>query len=132
MLPIIATVMEWLPRIAVWILAPAAILLLVLAFSRAARSHCLLGFMVVASLSALLLLTGVVLIVGGYGNAVMHVFQSFGPIETIDFVATLFPSIASQLGNLVPVLATAAGAGLAAIVLRRQARASRPAAESAQ
>ncbi len=129
MLPIIAMIMEWLPRISLWILAPAAVLLFVLAFSRAARGHCLLGFMIVASLSALLLLIGVVLVVGGYGNVVMHVFQNFGPIETIDFVATLVPSIGSQLGSLLPVLGTAAGAGLAAFVLRRQARGSQPASQ---
>ncbi len=132
MLPIIATIMEWLPRISLWILAPATVLLFLAAFSSAARGHCLLGFMVVASLSALLLLIGVVLVVGGYGNVVMHVFQSFGPVETIDFVATLMPSIGSQLGSLLPVSGTAAGAGLAAFVLRRQSRGSQPAHEAAR
>ena len=132
MLPIVAALMEWFPRISLWILAPVVALLIVLAFIRTARPRCLLGFMVVAALSALLLLIGILLIVGGYGSVVLHVFQSFGPMETIDFLATLLPGIAGQLGSLLPTFAIAVGAGIAAIVLRRGLRASGPAAEPAQ
>lgn len=126
MLQIIAALLSWLPRISDWALGPAVALLLLLALMPALRPRATFGLIVVAAVGALLLSVGLIAIVGGYGNIILHVFQEFGPLETVSFVTTLFPGIGSQLASLVSTIATTAVASGAVVVLRRGARRGQP------
>lgn len=128
MLQIVATLLQWLPRLCYWVLIPAVLILILLAFVRATRPSSALGLLIVAAVSASLLSIGLVAIVSGYGSAVVHVLRTFGPIEAISFLPSLFPGVGSQLAGLLPVAGTTAGSSAAVVVLRRTTRRADPAA----
>ena len=130
MLQYIAVLLEWLPKISYWVLAPAALILFPLAFVRATRPGSALGLTIVAAVSASFLSIGLVAIVSGYGKVILHVFQDFGPIVTANFLTTLLPGVGTQLTSLVPVMATTVGSSAAVVVLRRGARRDRLATDS--
>jgi hypothetical protein len=118
MLQIIAFLLEWLPKLALWILVPAALVLLALTYFSPMRRHCLLGFITVAMMSALFLAIGLVAIFVSYGGSIFRVFHDFGLIETADLLASLLPAIGAQLASLLPALLVTGGAGAAVAVLR--------------
>ena len=112
MLQIIAVMLEWLTRISDWVLAPATLILLALAFMTVARSRATLGLMIVAAITGAFLSISLVAIVSGYGSAILRVFRDFGLIETANFLTTLLPAMGAQIANLVPMMITTAVAGV--------------------
>jgi len=117
---LIATLIGWLPTIFNWALAPAACLLLLLAFFRKARTGATWGLVTIAALSLSLLSLGAaaVFYVGWeFWRVALDLLVEFGPRVAINFLARLFRGVGVLPLDLGPMIATAAGSTIAAIAL---------------
>jgi hypothetical protein len=125
MLAFLFTILEWIPIGFDWLIAPVALVLLVLSFSARMRPIAATGFLSAAAISAALLsliLAASVFHLVGYGRAVADLLLNFGPGVTRDYVFSLFRQNGPRLLALVPMIITAGLSGVAAIYLRRRER----------
>ena len=121
MLKVIAALLNFAPLVFDWVLAPAAILLLLLALARSTRPFSTLGFSVIAAISGVLLsvvAACVLYLCFGYVRSLLNLLMNFGPSVAGNFLATVARERGGQLIGMVPMIATAAGSGIAAIALR--------------
>src|SRR5690348_11518786 len=114
MLQFAVTLLQWLPRIFVWLVVPIACLSIVLATARKSRSHAALGFMIAAAISATLL--AVETAAFGYiccdqARMLFSVLLDFRPGVTIGFALALLGGIVKPLAGVLPMLIGAAATG---------------------
>jgi hypothetical protein len=122
MLSFAITVLDWLPKFFDWLLAPAALILLNLAVWPRARFRLPLGFMIAAAASATFLSiesAALLYVCGEHARVILDILLDFRPAMTASLVFALLNGAGAQLVDLVPMLATAAGAGVGAYLLRR-------------
>ena len=122
MLQFAVTLLQWLPRIFLWLVVPIACLSILLVPARRLRPHAALGFMVAASISAIFL--AVETAAFGYiccdqARMLFSILLDFRPGVTIGFALALLGSIAKPLVGVLPMLIGAAATGTGAFVLRR-------------
>lgn len=122
MLQFAVTLLQWLPRIFVWLVLPIACLSILLVPARRSRPHAALGFMVAASISAIFL--AVETAAFGYiccdqARMLFSILLDFRPGVTIGFALALLGSIAKPLVGVLPMLIGAAATGIGAFLLRR-------------
>ena len=122
MLQFAVTLLQWLPRIFVWLVVPIACLSILLVPARRSRPHAALGFMVAASISAIFL--AVETAAFGYiccdqARMLFSILLDFRPGVTIGFALALLGSIAKPLVGVLPMLIGAAATGTGAFLLRR-------------
>lgn len=122
MLQFAVTLLQWLPRIFVWLVLPIACLSILLVPARRSRPHAALGFMVAASISAIFL--AVETAAFGYiccdqARMLFSILLDFRPGVTIGFALALLGSIAKPLVGVLPMLIGAAATSTGAFLLRR-------------
>jgi hypothetical protein len=125
MLAFLLTALEWIPIGFDWLIVPVGLVLLALSFSAGTRPLAATGFLTAAAVSAAflsLILAASVFHIVGYGRAVADLLFNFGPGVTRDYLGTLFRQNGPRLLALLPMMATAILAGVAAIYLRRRER----------
>ncbi|HEX3431523.1 MAG TPA: hypothetical protein VHT03_11610 [Rhizomicrobium sp.] len=122
MLQFAVTLLQWLPRIFVWLVVPTACLSIVLVPARKLRPHAALGLMIAAAISA----TFLALETAAFGyiccdqaRMLFSVLLDFRPGVTIGFAVALLGSIATPLAGILPMLFAAVATGLGAFLLRR-------------
>jgi hypothetical protein len=129
MLQFSITLLQWLPRIFVWLVMPIACLSLLLVPARRSRPHAALGFMIAAAISAIFL--AIETAAFGYiccdqARTLFSILLDFRPGVTIGFALALLGSIAKPLAGVLPMLIGAAATGTGAFLLRRGSRAGTP------
>lgn len=122
MLQFAVTLLQWLPRIFVWLVVPIACFSIILALAHKSRPHAALGFIIAASLSAIFLAVETAAI--GYiccdqARMLFSILLDFRPGVTIGFALALLGSVVKPLAGTVPMLIGAGGAGTGAFLLRR-------------
>jgi len=122
MLQIAVTLLQWLPRVFVWLVVPIAVFSIALALAKRSRPHAALGFMIAASLSAIFLAIETAAI--GYiccdqARMLFSILLDFRPGVTIGFALALLGSVIKPLAGTLPMLIGAGGAGTGAFLLRR-------------
>jgi hypothetical protein len=126
MLQFAVALLQWLPRIFVWLVVPIACLSLLLALARRSRPRAALGFMIAASISAIFLAVETAAL--GYifcdqARMLFSILLDFRPGVTIGFALALLGGIAKPLVGVLPMLIGAAATGTGAFLLRRGSRA---------
>jgi len=122
MLQFAVALLQWLPRIFLWLVVPIACFSILLVPARRSRPHAALGFMVAASISAIFL--AVETAAFGYiccdqARMLFSILLDFRPGVTIGFALALLGSIAKPLVGVLPMLIGAAATATGAFVLRR-------------
>ena len=130
MLQFAAALLQWLPRIFVWLVVPIACLSLLLAPARRSRPHAALGFMIAAAVSGVFI--GLETAAFGYiccneARTLFSILLDCGPGVAIEFALSLLGSIASPFFGIAPMLVGALVTGTAAFVLRRTGENGNPA-----
>jgi hypothetical protein len=129
MLQFAVTLLQWLPKIFVWLVVPIALISILLVPARWSRPHAALGFMIAASISAIFLAIETAAL--GYiccdqARMLFSILLDFRPGITIGFALALLGSIAKPLVGILPMLIGAAATGTGAFLLRRGSRAGAP------
>ena len=122
MLQLAVTLLQWLPRIFLWLVLPIALLSILLVPARKSRPHAALGFMIAAAISATFL--AVETAAFGYiccdqARMLFSLLLDFRPGVTLGFALALLGGIAKPLAGIFPMLIGAAITGTAAYLLRR-------------
>jgi hypothetical protein len=122
MLQFAVTLLQWLPKIFVWLVVPIALISILLVPARWSRPHAALGFMIAASISAIFLAIETAAL--GYiccdqARMLFSILLDFRPGITIGFALALLGSIAKPLVGILPMLIGAAATGTGAFLLRR-------------
>jgi hypothetical protein len=122
MLQFAAALLQWLPRIFVWLVVPIACLSLLLAPARRSRPHAALGFMIAAAVSAVFV--AIETAAFGYiccdqARTLFSILLDCGPRVAIGFAIALLGSIVSPFFGVAPMLVGALATAAAAFVLRR-------------
>ena len=125
MLQFALTLLQWLPRVFLWLVIPIAAVSLLLVMVRRWRPHAALGFMIAASISAIFL--GVETAAFGYicadqARMLFSILLDFRPGVTIGFALALLGSVIKPLAGILPMLIGAAATGTGAFLLRRGSR----------
>ena len=125
MLQIAVTLLQWLPRLFVWLVVPIAVFSILLVPARRLRPHAALGFMIAASISAIFLAVETAAL--GYiccdqARMLLSILLDFRPGVTIGFALALLGSIVKPLVGILPMLIGAAATGGGAFLLRRGKR----------
>lgn len=125
MLQFAVTLLQWLPRVFVWLVVPIACFSVVLALTRRSRPHAALGFMIAASISAIFL--AVETAAFGYiccdqARMLFSILLDFRPGVTVGFALALLGSVLKPLAGILPMLMGAAATGTGAFLLRRGSR----------
>jgi hypothetical protein len=121
MLQIAVTLLQWLPRIFVWLVVPVACLSILLVPARKSRAHAALGFMIAAAMSATLLAletAAFVYICCDQARMLFSILLDFRPGVTIGFALALLGSIVKPLAGVLPMLIGAAATGTGAFLLK--------------
>jgi len=122
MLQFAVALLQWLPRVFVWLVVPIACLSILLVPARKSRPHAALGFMIAASISAIFLALATAAF--GYiccdqARMLFSILLDFRPGVTIGFALALLGSIVKPLVGVLPMLIGAAATGSGAFLLRR-------------
>ena len=130
MLQFAVALLQWLPKIFVFLVVPIACLSLLLAPARRSRPHAALGFMIAAAVSAVFLALETAAF--GYiccdqARTLFSILLDCGPGVALGFAAALLGSIARPFFGVAPMLLGALAAGAAAYLLRRQSQTREPA-----
>lgn len=121
MLHLAIVLLQWLPRIFVWLIAPVVLIAISLAVIPRMRPRAALGFMIAAAASATFLSieTAVLAYVCcDQARLIFSLLLDLRPGVTAEFVVSLFANLGAPLMGLVPMLVAAICTGLAALVLR--------------
>jgi hypothetical protein len=129
MLQFAVALLQWLPKIFIWLILPLACLSLSLAPARRSRPHAALGFMIAAAISTIFLALETAAF--GYlccyqARMLISILLDCGPGVTIAIALALLGSIARPLLGVVPMLVGGAATGAGAFLLRRQGETRRP------
>ena len=123
MLQLAVTLLQWLPRIFVWLVLPIAGLSLLLVPPRRSRAHAALGFMIAAAISAVFLAietAALTYICCDQARMLFSILLDFRPGVTLGFALALFGGIAKPLLDVLPMLVGAGATGTLAYLLRRR------------
>jgi hypothetical protein len=121
MLKAIAALLAWAPMAFDWLLAPAAVILLVLALIKPARPVSAIGFAAVAAASGIILsivAAAVIYLCFGYIRSLLNILVNFGPSVAGHYLRIVFRQRGDQFFQLAPMILTTVGSGFAAIMLR--------------
>jgi hypothetical protein len=123
MLQFAVAVLQWLPRIFLWLVVPIACMSILLVPARKTRPHAALGFMIAAAISATLL--AIETAAFGYiccdqARMLFSVLFDFRLGVTLGFALALLGGIAKPMIGVAPMVLGAAVTGTAAFLLRRQ------------
>ena len=121
MLKAIAALLTWAPVAFDWLLAPAAVILLVLALIKPARPVSAVGFAAVAAASGIILsivAAAVIYLCFGYIRSLLSILVNFGPSVAGHYLRIVFRQRGDQFFQLAPMILTTVGSGFAAIMLR--------------
>jgi hypothetical protein len=121
MLKAIAALLAWAPMVFDWLLAPAAVILLVLALIKPARPVSAIGFAAVAAASGIILsivAAAVIYLCFGYIRSLLNILVNFGPSVAGHYLRIVFRQRGDQFFQLAPMILTTVGSGFAAIMLR--------------
>lgn len=121
MLKAIAALLTWAPIAFDWLLAPAAVILLLLALVKPARPVSAIGFAAVAAASGIILsivAAAVIYLCFGYIRSLLNILVNFGPSVAGHYLRIVFRQRGDQFFQLAPMILTTVGSGFAAIVLR--------------
>jgi hypothetical protein len=121
MLKAIAALLTWAPMAFDWLLAPAAVILLVLALIKPARPVSAMGFAAVAAASGIILsvvAAAVIYLCFGYIRSLLNILVNFGPSVAGHYLRIVFRQRGDQFFQLAPMILTTVGSGFAAIMLR--------------
>jgi hypothetical protein len=121
MLKAIAALLTWAPMAFDWLLAPAAVILLVLALIKPARPVSVIGFAAVAAASGIILsivAAAVIYLCFGYIRSLLNILVNFGPSVAGHYLRIVFRQRGDQFFQLAPMILTTVGSGFAAIMLR--------------
>jgi len=130
MLQFALALLEWLPRIFIWILAPVALAALSLVVMPRTRSRAALAFMIAATVSASFLsieTAALVYVCCDQAGVILSILLDFRPGVTAGFLTALLTTIGAPLLGLIPMIVAAACSGLAALALRGNVVTSDPA-----
>jgi hypothetical protein len=122
MLQFAVTLLQWLPRVFLWLVVPIACVSLVLAMVRKSRPHGALGFMIAASISAIFLAmetAAFCYICCDQARMLFSILLDFRPGVTIGFALALLGSVGKPLAGTLPMVIGAATTGTGAFLLRR-------------
>jgi hypothetical protein len=133
MLQLAVALLQWLPRVFVWLVVPIACLSILLLPARKSRPHAALGFMIAAAISATFL--AIETAAFGYiccdqARILFSILLDFRPGVTLGFALALLSSIAKPLVGVAPMVLGAIGTGTAAFLLRRQSLKNAPPADN--
>ena len=120
MLQVTTALIQWLPRLFEWALAPGAFVLLLLALGRTARPLSALGLMIIATISATFLsidMAAIIYVSWKYGQIALHLLLNFGTAAGVNFLKTLLHGTNIKAIDFVPMIATTAGSTIAAVIL---------------
>ena len=109
-----------LPRIFDWVLVPATLITLPLAFSRRTRSAALVAFFAIAaiSLSLVMITTGSVVYASWrFGHVGFALLVNLGPSATFDLLASLLRVTGVRPIDFAPMIAATLGSIVAAVAL---------------
>ena len=129
MLQFAVTLLQWLPRLFVWLVAPMACFSTAMALSQKSRLYAALGFMVAASVSAIFLAmetAALAYICCDQARMLFSILLDFRPGVTIGFALALLGSVVKPLVGVLPMLVGAAATGTGAFLLRRGSGISSP------
>lgn len=121
MLQLAVVLLQWLPRIFVWLMAPVVIIAVSLALIPRTRPGAALGFMVAAALSAAFLsieTAALAYVCCDQARLIFSLLLDLRPGVTAGFVVSLFANLGAPLLGLVPMFVAAVCTGLSALVLR--------------
>jgi hypothetical protein len=123
MLQLAVALLQWLPRIFVWLVVPIASLSILLVPARKSRPHAALGFMIAAAISATFL--AIETAAFGYiccdqARMLFSILLDFRPGVTLGFALALLGGIARPLVGAAPMVLGAIVTGTAAFLLRRR------------
>jgi hypothetical protein len=123
MLQFAVALLQWLPRIFLWLVVPITCMSVLLVPVRKTRPHAALGFMIAAAISATFL--AIETAAFGYiccdqARMLFSILFDFRPGVTLGFGLALLGGIAKPMVGVAPMVLGAAGTGTAAFLLRRQ------------
>lgn len=121
MLHLAIVLLQWLPRIFVWLIAPVVLIAISLAVIPRMRPRAALGFMIAAAASATFLsieTAALAYVCCDQARLIFSLLLDLRPGVTAEFVVSLFANLGAPLMGLVPMLVAAICTGLAALVLR--------------
>lgn len=121
MLHLAIVLLQWLPRIFVWLIAPVVLIAVSLAVIPRMRPRAALGFMIAAAASATFLsieTAALAYVCCDQARLIFSLLLDLRPGVTAEFVVSLFANLGAPLMGLVPMLVAAICTGLAALVLR--------------
>src|ERR1051326_2779779 len=121
MLKAIAALLTWAPMAFDWLLAPAAVILLVLALIKPARPVSAMGFAAVAAASGIILsvvAAAVIYLCFGYIRSLLNILVNFGPSVAGHYLRIVFRQRGDQLFHVAPLVVTPPGSGFPAGPLR--------------
>ena len=123
MLQFAAALLQWLPRIFLWLVVPIACVSIFLVPARKSRPHAALGLMIAAAISAVFL--AVETAAFGYiccdqARMLFAILFDFRPGVTLGFALALLGGIAKPLVGVLPMVIGAVATGTGAFLLRRQ------------
>ena len=123
MLQFAVALLQWLPRMFVWLVLPLAGLSLLLVPTRKSRGQAALGFMIAAAISAVFLAletAALAYICCDQARMLFSILLDFRPGVTLGFALALFGGIAKPLLGVLPMLIGAVATGTLAYLLRRR------------
>jgi len=125
MLQFAVTLLQWLPRIYIWMIIPVTCLSILLVPARKLRPHAALGFIAALAISGVLL--ALEMVAFGYiccdqARMLFSILLDFRPGVTVGFALALFGSMAKPLAGMLPMVVGAAATGIGTFVLRRRNR----------
>jgi hypothetical protein len=129
MLQFAVALLQWLPRIFLWLVVPMAFLSILLVPARKSRPHAALGFMIAAAISATFLAIETAafgIICCDQARMLFSILLDFRPGVTLGFALALLGGIAKPLIGVTPMVLGALVTGTAAFLLRRQRKTISP------
>ena len=121
MLQLAVVLLQWLPRLFIWLIAPMVLIAISLALIPRMRPRAALGFMIAAAASATFLsleTAALAYVCCDQARLIFSLLLDLRPGVTAGFVVSLFANLGEPLIGLIPMLVVAICTGLAALILR--------------
>lgn len=129
MLQIAVTLLQWLPRIFLWLIVPAVAIAIVLTFTRRTRERAALAFIIAAAISASFLsleTAALAWVCADQARLIFSLLLDMRPGVTAGFITSMLGTLGAPLSGLLPMLVAGLCTGLSALALRGKRKATEP------